>query len=96
MGSWKFKPFVANRLGEIQSLTNPEQWRHVPNKQNPADLLTRGLSVSALTEEDRWWKSLVFLVKKETEWPEKKVVVTKTRRSENSTGKMYKSDPFSR
>ena len=52
----KFKPFVANRVGEIQSLTNPEQWRHVPTKQNLADLVTRGLSVSALIEEDRCGK----------------------------------------
>lgn len=66
--SRKFKPFVTNRLSEIQSLTNPEQRRHVPTKQNPADLLKRGLSVSALIEEDRWWKSLAFLEKKETEW----------------------------
>ena len=25
-GSRRFKPFVANRVGEIQSLTNPKQW----------------------------------------------------------------------
>ena len=71
--SRKFKPFVANRVGEIQSLSNPEQWRHVPTKQNPADLLTRGLSVSALIEEERWWKGPAFLVQEETQWPEKKI-----------------------
>ena len=27
-----FKPFVANRVGEIQSLTNPKQWHFVPTK----------------------------------------------------------------
>ena len=47
---------VLRRVGVFQSLTNPEQWRHVPTKQNPADLLTRGLSVSALIEEDRCGK----------------------------------------
>ena len=71
--SRKFKPFVANRVGEIQSLTDPEQWRHVPTKQNPADLLTRGLSVSTLIDEESWWKGPVFLMQEETEWPEKKI-----------------------
>ena len=52
--SRKFKPFVANQVGEIQASTNPEQWRYVPTKLNPSDLLTRGLSVSALSEEDKW------------------------------------------
>ena len=71
--SRKFKPFVANRVGKIQSLTDPEQWRHVPTKQNPADLLTQGLSVSALTEAETWWNGPLFLVQEETEWPEKKM-----------------------
>ena len=58
--SRKFKPFVANRVGEIQASTNPEQWRYVPTKLNPSDLLTRGLSVPALAEEDKMveWSSL--------------------------------------
>ena len=25
-----FKPFIANRAGEIQTSTNPEQWRYIP------------------------------------------------------------------
>ena len=28
--SREFKPFVANRIGEIQRTSSPEQWRHVP------------------------------------------------------------------
>ena len=51
--SRKFKPFVANRIGEIQALTSPNQWEYVPTGQNPADLLTRGESVSKLLTEEK-------------------------------------------
>ena len=61
--SRKFKLFVANRVGEIQASTNPEQWRYVPTKLNPSDLLIRGLSVSPRTEEDKWWSGPAFLSK---------------------------------
>ena len=42
--SRQYKPFVANRVGEIQSNTNPDQWRYVPTNKNPTDLLTRGFA----------------------------------------------------
>ena len=67
--SRKFKTFVANRVGEIQASTNPEQWSYVPTKQNPADLLTRGLSVSTLSEQESWWKVPSFLKQDSSEWP---------------------------
>ncbi len=47
--SREFKPFVANRIGEIQRTTSPEQWHHVPGTMNPADLPTRGLSAADLS-----------------------------------------------
>ena len=64
---------MANRVGEIQASTNPEQWRYVPTKLNPCDLLTRGLSVSALAEEDKWWSGPAFLKHDPSEWPENKI-----------------------
>ena len=67
--SRSFKPFVANRVGEIQNMTNPEQWRYVPTKENPADHLTRGMTVSALAGSDQWWKGPAFLRVTEEEWP---------------------------
>ena len=80
--SRKFKPVVVNRAGEVQSLTDPEQWRHVPTKQNPADLLTRGLSVSTLIDEESWWKGPAFLMQEETGWPEKKIGTRKEANTE--------------
>ena len=41
--SQSFKTFVANRVGKIQSCTNPEQWHHIKSNENLADLLSRGV-----------------------------------------------------
>ena len=43
-----FKQFVANRVGEIQSSTDPEQWMYVPISMNPADILSRGMKAEEL------------------------------------------------
>ena len=37
-----------DRVQEIQSLTDPERWAHIAGKENPADLLTRGLLAERL------------------------------------------------
>ena len=42
-----FKPFVANRISEIQAVTNPSQRWYVPTGENRADHATRGLTVAA-------------------------------------------------
>ena len=38
----KWKPWVANRVSAIQSITNPEKWKHIAGLENRADMLTRG------------------------------------------------------
>ena len=50
-----FKPFVATRVGEIQSHSNPDQWRYIPMNINPADHLARGLKISELIERKCWF-----------------------------------------
>ncbi|GFT23069.1 integrase catalytic domain-containing protein [Trichonephila clavipes] len=59
--SHRWKPFVANRVREIQSLTDPNSWFHCSGKDNPADLLTRGISVDALTTNSKRWNGSSFL-----------------------------------
>ena len=49
--------------------TSPEQWRHIPGTLNPADLPTRGLSVSDLAESDVWMEGPTFLKDDESTWP---------------------------
>ena len=52
--SREFKPFVANRVGEIQGITRPDQWRYVPTTLNSADFLSRGLKAKDLATCRRW------------------------------------------
>jgi hypothetical protein len=61
----RYKPFVANRVQEIQDLTDPSSWSHVAGKENPADLLTRGLSAVSLKGSSVWIKGPDFLIKRE-------------------------------
>ncbi|GFU47132.1 pro-Pol polyprotein [Nephila pilipes] len=63
--SHKWKTFVANRVREIQSLTNPKSWFHCSGKDNPANLLTRGISVEALSTSSKWWNGPSFLSQKQ-------------------------------
>ena len=65
--SWRFKPFVANSVGEIQPL-----WRYI--------LLTRGLSVSALGEEGKWWSGPPLLKQDPSEWPQTRIVKREVRK----------------
>ena len=64
------KVFVQNRITSILELTSPEQWQHVRGTDNPADLGTRGISLSALAENEKWWKGPAFLLRLQPEVPE--------------------------
>ena len=50
-----WKPFVANRVLEIQATWDPECWNYCASKDNPADLLTRGLTCDNLISSGLWW-----------------------------------------
>lgn len=50
----RWKQFVANRVQEIQDVTDPMSWRHCPGLLNPADLLTRGVSAAVLMSSPVW------------------------------------------
>ena len=62
-------PFVLSKIGEIQSNSDPSQWRHIPSEDNEADDLSRGIHVHEL--KGRWMHGLDFLQLEEELWPTK-------------------------
>ncbi|GFU98212.1 uncharacterized protein TNCV_3122551 [Trichonephila clavipes] len=65
----RFKPFVKNRIQEIQKYTDPIEWRHCPGKDNPANLLSRDMSASELRSSELWWHGPPWLIQNESSWP---------------------------
>ncbi|GFW43001.1 integrase catalytic domain-containing protein [Trichonephila clavipes] len=64
-----FKPYIKNRVQEIQFLSDPMQWGHCPGKDNPADLLSRGTSAVKLAQNELWWHGPLWLKLTPDHWP---------------------------
>ena len=64
----KFKPFVSVRVGEIQTYTDPSQWKHIPGELTLADDVSPGIPVRCLAE--RWQRGPKFLRLSESQWPQ--------------------------
>ncbi|XP_075162870.1 uncharacterized protein LOC142235503 [Haematobia irritans] len=67
--SSSFHTFVANRIVSIQDNTTPEQWRHVSSKDNPADIISRGLDPHQLPQTTQRMHGPFFLHGDEKHWP---------------------------
>ncbi|XP_068684829.1 uncharacterized protein [Montipora foliosa] len=65
----RYKPFVSSRIGEIQSQTDPEQWKHIPSRHNVADDVSRGIVVTELS--GRWQSGPDFLRLPKEQWPQR-------------------------
>lgn len=64
----RLKTFVGNRVAEIQNLTDQRNWGHVGTKDNPADLLSRGITAKNLGNCELWWKGPHWL-ENQNNWP---------------------------
>ncbi|XP_065052637.1 uncharacterized protein LOC135681915, partial [Rhopilema esculentum] len=58
-GEWK--TFVQHRVDEILKLTRKDQWSHVVGLENPADIGSRGVSISNLNQSRLWWEGPLWL-----------------------------------
>lgn len=67
----KFHRFVANRVAYIRGQTNVSQWKFVPGKLNPADLLSRGTNdVAKFNTNEIWLRGPDFLSNNISLWPD--------------------------
>jgi hypothetical protein len=67
-----WKTFVANRVSLIQTELPLATWSHVPTKENPADLATRGVKPIALANNNLWWHGPSWLQLGSIHWPKTK------------------------
>ncbi|KRY47149.1 hypothetical protein T03_706 [Trichinella britovi] len=67
--SARWKPFVANQVQEIQESLSPQCWRYCP-----ANIPSRGCSLSTLKNKSLWWHSPPWLMQSRENWPTELVV----------------------
>ena len=60
--------FINHRVREITQLIPNAIWRHCPTVDNPADLLTRGLSFDQFNTSSLWWHGPEWLTDQD-KWP---------------------------
>lgn len=65
------KTYVAHRIANIQVISEQIElkWNWILGKSNPADLISRGTTVSELLNERKWWKGPSWLIEVENQWP---------------------------
>uniref|UniRef100_A0A182N238 Peptidase aspartic putative domain-containing protein n=1 Tax=Anopheles dirus TaxID=7168 RepID=A0A182N238_9DIPT len=68
-----WKPFVANRVSQVQHLTRGSVWRHIAGVDNPADLASRGCLSKDLLDNPLWWQGPSWMHLAEDKWPESRV-----------------------
>ncbi|XP_065224372.1 uncharacterized protein LOC135848399 [Planococcus citri] len=69
--SYKLEVYEANRVQKIQHLTKNFYWDHVISKENPADIISRGLLPEELLNSTIWWKGPDWLSSNNQAWSEK-------------------------
>ena len=67
--SYGFPTFVATKIAEIQTLTDPEEWWWVPSRCNSADFITRSCNYQEITSKSMWQQGPEFLALPIEMWP---------------------------
>lgn len=64
----KWKTFVANRVSEILTIMDNNQWSHVRSEDNPADCASKGIRAKELITLELWKKGPKWLGDKEIKY----------------------------
>ena len=73
---YKLKTFIANRVAKIQIIKDKLNiiWKHVSSQNNPADLVSRGITAEQYETCNQWWHGPSYLLQPENMWPEKVII----------------------
>lgn len=80
--SCHYKVFVGTRVAEIQTLTELAEWRYMESDHNPADHITRGLTLNELAGPHQWHLGPAFLIQPPDFWPSMPKTIKKPDHSE--------------
>ena len=69
-----FKPYVKNKIHEIQLDSDASQWSPVTSEENPAEIGSRDASPQSLLVSELWQEGPAWFKRPETEWPSSEVV----------------------
>ena len=64
----RFQTFVANRVAMIHNCSHPGQWHYIESKVNPADDVSRGVTVDQFLKNLSWSQGPEFLWKADEPW----------------------------
>ena len=63
------KSFVQNKVNQSRVLVDKSCSNYCSTKQNPADIVSRGIPVSKLLQISLWWNRPEFLYYNPIQWP---------------------------
>ncbi|XP_055591291.1 uncharacterized protein LOC129743333 [Uranotaenia lowii] len=65
----RWQSFVGNRVSEIQHITKGGIWNHISGTENPADIISRGMSPALLQYQSLWLEGPSWLKFERSAWP---------------------------
>ncbi|XP_062541806.1 uncharacterized protein LOC134209791 [Armigeres subalbatus] len=72
----RFQKFVAVRVGEILTLSDPQDWRWINTKLNVADKATKWGNGPDFQQANPWFRGPAFLHQPEEHWPQRPQNIT--------------------